>query len=56
MKTVTVTIACIMCGMFHKEIEFNTNEHGFFVLPEAHCPECCAMLEQTMHAKSLKEI
>ncbi|KKL71395.1 hypothetical protein LCGC14_2095360 [marine sediment metagenome] len=53
---VTVTITCTVCGMFDKKIEIDTNEHGFFVLPEAHCPHCCAVLEQTMHSKSMKEI
>lgn len=44
MKTVKVTIHCSMCGKFKVEHEIDTNEHGYFTLTEAHCPECLAVM------------
>lgn len=46
MKTVIVKIHCTMCGKFKVEHEVNTNEHGYFVFPQAQCPECLAILVQ----------
>ena len=45
MKTVKVRIHCSMCGNFRIEHDADTNEHGYFVFPEAHCPECLGILQ-----------
>ena len=56
MKTVKITIHCPMCGKFYKEMEVNTNEHGFFAVPTAYCPLCCCALEQVIHAETIRDI
>lgn len=35
MKTVKVHIHCTVCG-FSVEYDLDTNEYGFFVMPEVH--------------------
>ena len=40
-----------MCGKFDKIIDVDVNEHGFFVFPEAHCPECLCILEQDIDGR-----
>lgn len=48
MKTIKVKIHCAMCGKFEITHEVDTNEYGYFVFPEAHCPECFAIMEQVI--------
>ena len=45
MKTVRVHTHCTVCD-FTVEYDLNTNEHGFFVMPEAYCPNDLLILEQ----------
>ena len=56
MRTVKITIHCPVCGGFHKEMEVDTNEHGFFAVPTAYCPFCCCALEQVIHAETIRDI
>lgn len=44
MKTIIVTITC-NCG-YKKEHEIDTNEHGYFSIPIAYCPDCFSVLDQ----------
>lgn len=55
MKTVKVKMRCLVCGKFEKIIDVNINEHGFFVFPEAHCPECLCILEQDIDGRTRTE-
>lgn len=45
METVKVHAHCTVCS-FSVEYDLDTNEHGFFVMPEAHCPNDLLILEQ----------
>lgn len=45
MKTVRVHVHCTVCN-FTAEYDLDTNEHGFFECPEAHCPNDLLILEQ----------
>jgi len=45
MKTVKIHIHCTVCG-FTADYDINMNEHGFFVMPEAYCPNDLLILEQ----------
>ncbi len=56
MKTVEVQVHCPVCGWGHKGIDITTNKFGFFELPEAHCPDCCAILEQNNHSGTMRDI
>ena len=38
MKEITLTVACD-CG-FQIQRVFRTNEHGYFEIPDAYCPDC----------------
>lgn len=51
METVKVHIRCTMCRKFDKFIDVDVNEHGFFEIPEAHCPECLCILEQDIDGR-----
>ena len=48
MKTVKVKIHCSMCGKFTVEHEVDTNEHGYFTIQDAYCPECLGIMEQVI--------
>ena len=37
-----------MCGKFEVEHEIYTNEYGYFVIPDAYCPECLCVLTQVI--------
>lgn len=37
MKIVEIHVHCTVCG-FSTKYDINTNEHGFFSIPEAYCP------------------
>ena len=55
MKTVKIKIRCTVCGKFEIEYEIDVNEHGYFSIPDAHCPECLSiMIQELDHHK--KEI
>jgi len=45
MKTVKVHAHCTVCG-FTVDYDLDVNEHGFFVLPEAYCPNNLLILDQ----------
>lgn len=45
MKTVKVHAYCTICG-FTVDYDLDINEHGFFVMPEAHCPRDLLILDQ----------
>ena len=45
MKTVKVHVRCTLCD-FRTEYDLGTNEHGFFVMPEAYCPNDLLILDQ----------
>jgi hypothetical protein len=45
MKTVRIHAHCTVCG-FTADYDIDTNEHGFFVMPEAYCPNDLLILEQ----------
>ena len=45
LKTVKIHIHCSVCG-FSTEYDLDTNEHGFFVMPDAYCPNDLLLLEQ----------
>ncbi len=47
MKTVKVHAHCTVCN-FWVDYALDTNEHGFFVMPEAYCPNDLLILEQVM--------
>ena len=47
-KEVEIEVHCTACGMFRTMYVLNVNEHGFFTVPEAHCPYCLLILEQTI--------
>lgn len=55
MKIVKIRIKCTVCGKFDKTIDIGVNEHGYFSIPDAHCPECLSiMIQELDHHK--KEI
>jgi len=45
LKTVKIHIHCSVCG-FSTEYMLDVNEHGFFVMPDAYCPNDLLLLEQ----------
>ena len=45
MKTVKVHAHCTVCG-FSVEYDLDTNERGFFVMPQGFCPNDLLILEQ----------
>ncbi len=54
MKSVKIISHCSICG-FRVEWELNTNEHGFFQIPDGYCPVHFILLEQDIkgHIKSI---
>ncbi len=56
MKAVNVTIHCPVCGWFVGDATITVNKFGFFELPEAHCPTCCAILEQDISSGTMRDI
>lgn len=56
MKTVKVNVHCTVCG-FKTEYDLDTNEYGFFVAPEGHCPNDFLILNQEIkgHIKSIAD-
>ena len=52
MKTVKVHAHCTVCG-FSVEYDIDANEHGFFSMPEAHCPNDLLILEQEIRRPSV---
>ena len=42
MKEVKLTVTCT-CG-FWVQRTFRTNEHGYFEIPDAYCPDCFQLL------------
>ena len=52
MKTVKVHAHCSVCG-FTVDYDIDTNEYGFFVMPEAYCPNDLLMLEQEIRRLSI---
>lgn len=47
MRTVKIHVHCTVCG-FSTEYDVDTNEHGFFTVPEAYCPNDMLILNQEM--------
>jgi hypothetical protein len=45
MKTVKVHAHCTVCD-FAVEYDLDTNEHGFFVMPQGFCPNDLLILDQ----------
>ncbi len=45
MKTAKIYIHCTVCG-FTADYDIDTNEHGFFVMPQGFCPNDLLILEQ----------
>lgn len=45
-KEITLTVTCNGCGFQVRRIFF-TNEHGYFEIPQAYCPNCFNMLVWT---------
>lgn len=39
---------CAVCGKFEIEHEVDINEHGYFSISDAYCPECLCILNQTI--------
>jgi len=57
MKTVTVHVYCTICQQFDRIIEIDTNEYGFFVMPDsAYCPNCFGPLHWVVHAEHVRDI
>lgn len=56
MKTVRVISHCLSCD-FKVEWHLDTNEHGFFQVPEAYCPNDFFLLSQEIigHIKSIDD-
>ena len=55
MKIIKVHAECHICD-FEIKYPVDTNEHGFFAIPDAYCPKCFCLLIQTFDAKSVREI
>ena len=45
MKTVKVHAHCTVCG-FSVDYDIDTNEYGFFVMPQGFCPNDLLILDQ----------
>ena len=56
MKSVEVIIHCELCKQFRVEYMLDTNEHGFFSVPDAYCPVCFCMLTQDLHGECIRDI
>lgn len=48
MKSVKIYAHCTLCS-FTVDYDIDTNEHGFFVMPEAHCPNDLLILDQEIY-------
>lgn len=56
MKIVKIKTYCGVCG-FNIEWNLNVNEHGFFQLPDAYCPNDFLLMNQEImgHIKSITD-
>lgn len=52
MKTVKIHAHCTVCD-FTAEYDVDTNEHGFFVISEAYCPNDFLILNQEIRQLSV---
>ena len=50
MKAVKVHVHCTVCG-FSVEYDLDTNEHGFFEIPDAYCPNDMLLCNQEIKNK-----
>lgn len=48
MKTIKIRFRCTACKKFDKVLDVDINEHGFFEIPNAICPECLFVLDQVI--------
>ncbi len=57
MKTVDVTYNCYNCeNGFSVTHSVDTNEHGYFVFPQATCPHCFALMcGENLDVSSIRE-
>lgn len=55
MKTTQVKIHCNVCGKFNITRPIETNEYGYFELPEAYCPYCFSILIQILDNEDKQE-
>ena len=56
MKTVDVTYKRHESNGFEVTHPADTNDHGYFVLPQAYCPECfCLMSGDACDMKDIEE-